>query len=235
MTAKSIFEELLRHPTAVIADAVYKTGGTVRCLPPGMRPLTVESRMAGPVTTVRCANDLVSVLEGLMRAGEGEILLIGNEGFPGAGCIGDVVVSEAVRKRLAGIVVHGSIRDSREIAEMGLPVFFLGLFPVGPLKLPGETRRGEVNVPLDIGGIEVSPGDVAVGDADGVIVIARRGLEGVIRKAEEIEEQEKKLMAEVSDGRSLSDLFALEEYLSKRETEPGYAFSRHLAGLKRTI
>lgn len=113
-----VFEKLMRYPAAVIADAVFKTGGMVRCLPSGMRPLDVESRMAG-------------------------------------------------------IAVHGCIRDSRAIAGIALPVFYRGLFPVGPLKLPG--------------------------------------------------------------GRSLAELFALEEYLSKRRADPGYSFNRHLADRRRTI
>jgi 4-hydroxy-4-methyl-2-oxoglutarate aldolase len=231
-----IFEELASHPAAVVADAVYKTGGAVRCLPSGMRPLDRDSRAAGPVTTVRCDNDLIAVLEGLMRARPGDVLLVDNRGFTGAGCIGDVVVAEAQRKRLAGIVVHGCIRDSRAVAGMGVPVFHMGLFPVGPLKLPGERRgRGEVNVPLDIDGMHIAPGDVLVGDADGVIIIQPRGLEAVVRKAVEIERQERELIESIARGADLAELFALEDYLSRRDADPGYTFDRHLAERRRTI
>lgn len=233
---KKQLEELKLHPTAVIADAVFKKGGTVRGLPAGMRPLAANSRTAGPAVTVLCRNDLVAILEGLMRAEAGDVLLIDNGGFPGAGCIGDVVVSEAVRKGLAGIVVNGSIRDSVQISGMGLPVFHRGFFPVGPLKLPGSgNSHGQVNVTLDIDGLKIEPGDIVVGDADGVVVIEAAGLDKVIRKADEIERQEEALMEKIKGGRSLAVLFELEDYLKKRESDPEYPFNRHLSERKETI
>ena len=224
------FEALCQYPIAAIADAAFRMGAAVRLLPANLFPLKPDSRLAGPVTTVRCNNDLVAVLEGLMRAATGDVLLIDNNGFPGAGCIGDVIVSEAVRKGLAGIVVYGSIRDSRQIAAMGLPVFCTGKCSVGPLKLPGEPPSpGLVGMTLDIAGTPVAQKDILVGDADGVIVLETDRLGELIDMAKEIEQKEGDLMKRIAAGQCLTDIFELEKYLEKRKETPDYPFNRHLA------
>lgn len=233
---KNDYEILRRYPAATIADAAFQSGVSVRALPSVLRPLNSVSRIVGPATTVRCNNDLVAVLEGLMRAEKGDILLIDNDGFTGAGCVGDVIVSEAVRKELSGFVVYGSIRDSRQIAAMELPMFCAGLCPVGPLKLPDEEQRiGRVEITLDIEGVLVDPGDIIVGDADGVIVLEPRDLQGIISKAEEIERKEQDLTRRIEAGSSLTDIFGIEAYLEKRKTDSGYSFNRHLAEQRETI
>jgi regulator of RNase E activity RraA len=233
---KGSIRRLAENSTAVLADAAFKVGKPVRVFPSGMIPLDRNDIMAGPAVTVSCRNDLVAVLEGLMRAQAGDVLLIDNQGFLGAGCIGDVVVTEAVRKGLAGIAVFGCIRDSRRIARLRLPVFSLGVIPVGPLKLGGkEQKPGAVNVPANLNGTSIAPGDVVVGDADGLIALEAQDLEPIIEKAEEIEHQEQALMDQINGGSALDELFALKEYLEKRKADPELSFGAHLTQQGRTI
>ncbi len=233
---ENIIKILGEHPTAVIADAAFKIGATVRLLPSNLYSLKPDARLIGKVTTVKCNNDLVSILEGLMRAESGDVLLIDNNGFSGAGCIGDVIVSEAVRKKISGIVVYGSIRDSQQISTMEISVFCTGKCSVGPLKLPGQqSKNGLVNVVLEIEGTSIKPGDILIGDVDGVIVVETDRLDEIISKAEEIEHKEETLMKRIESGESLTDIFGVKKFLEKREGDPEYLFNSHLAEQNETI
>ena len=171
-----------------------------------------------------------------MRAESGDVLLIDNNGFSGAGCIGDVIVSEAVRKKISGIVVYGFIRDSQQISTMEISVFCTGKCSVGPLKLPGQqSKNGLVNVVLEIEGTSIKPGDILIGDVDGVIVVETDRLDEIISKAEEIEHKEETLMKRIDSGESLTDIFRVKKFLEKREGDPEYSFNSHLAEQNETI
>jgi 5-oxopent-3-ene-1,2,5-tricarboxylate decarboxylase/2-hydroxyhepta-2,4-diene-1,7-dioate isomerase len=140
--------------------------------------------------------------------GPDEVLVIDARGEPGAGTIGDILAARALVRGAAGIVTDGGLRDTPTVAGLDIPVYFrnshaavLGLkhFPL------------EANVPVACGGVLVVPGDVLVGDAEGVVVVPAALAEEVARGAEEQEEQEAWALERVRAGDSTVGVFPLAE------------------------
>jgi 4-hydroxy-4-methyl-2-oxoglutarate aldolase len=109
---------------------------------------------------------------------------------------GELFASEAVRRGMAGIVIDGLCRDTAMLAEIPLPVYSRGASPWAPPP-EGEART---QVPLTVGGVEVRPGDILVGDDDGVVVASEAELEAAIDRAEEIQRHEDGLRVAIQGG-----------------------------------
>ena len=120
----------------------------------------------GPVVTVKCFEDNSRVKELLQTPGDGHVLVVDGGGSHGRALMGDLIARSAVENGWAGVVINGVVRDVGEIALMDLGVKALGSCPV-------KTERrgqGEVNVPLNIFGITIMPGDYLYADLNGVII-----------------------------------------------------------------
>jgi 4-hydroxy-4-methyl-2-oxoglutarate aldolase len=145
------------------------------------------------------------------------------------GLIGDLIALEAHRKRLAGIVVDGLVRDSPELPEIGLPVFSRGVIPIGPLKLPPSRKGvGQIDVTVAIGETNVKPGDWIFGDSDGIIFLEAGELPDAFDWAERSWKREEALAAEIRAGYALGDLLKIEEFLAKRKVDEEADFNKHL-------
>ena len=229
----SIF--LKKYSTALFADAAFRAGVTVQLPASGLLPLDIKNKVAGPVLTVRVNNDLVSIIAALNRAESGDVLVISNRTFEVA-LIGDLIATEAKRKRLAGIIVDGLVRDRISLMEIGLPVFSRGLLQLGPLKLPAEQKGvGEIGVEVNLGEASVKSGDWAFADADGVIFLSEESLPATYEWAEKSWYREQTLAAEIEAGKPLGDILGIEEFLEDRERNPKANFNEHLARLGRAI
>lgn len=144
-----------------------------------MSPRTGKT-MAGVALTVKTRpSDNLMIQEALNLAQEGDVLVVDNGGDRACALMGEIMFSYAKLKKLAGIVVDGPIRDLDCLEELGLPIYAAGSIPGGPTK----TGPGEVNVPVTCGGIGVCPGDIILGDSDGVIVIPRQEAPALLEKA----------------------------------------------------
>jgi RraA family protein len=144
-----------------------------------MSPRTGRT-MAGTALTVKTQpNDNLMIQAALDLAREGDILVVDNGGERACALVGEIMLSYAKFKKLAGVVIDGPIRDLDCLDELGLPVYAAGTIPGGPTKV----GPGEVNVPVTCGGIAVHPGDIILGDSDGVIVIPREEAPALLEKA----------------------------------------------------
>lgn len=123
----------------------------------------------------------------LYTAAPGYVMMIAGKGHRDHAYIGDLMISTAKAVGLNGIIVDGNIRDREECMKLGFPVFARGFMQRGPVK----QSPGEINSPVQCGGIFVNPGDLVLGDADGVTVIPRERIEEVLEKAEKKNEYEK--------------------------------------------
>lgn len=224
-----------RYGTALLADAAYRAGIQPGLPTPGLQPLDRRSKLAGPAITVVANNDLVSILEAVHRAGSGDVVVIANE-TPAVGLMGDLIGAEAVRKRLAGFVVDGMVRDTVELIELGVAVMCRGAYPVGPLKVTDNAKGiGTVGEAVAVAGTDVRPGMWVFGDADGVITLNPGDLETVFERAAAAWEREEALAAEIRGGTALGDAFELESFLAQRREDPEADFGAHLAQLDRAI
>ncbi|MEG0881083.1 MAG: 4-hydroxy-4-methyl-2-oxoglutarate aldolase, partial [Janthinobacterium sp.] len=143
----------------------------------------------------------------------GDVLVVDAKGFLEAGVWGDVFTEQAQRIGLAGLVIHGAVRDAAAMTEAGFPVFSRGL----SIKGTGKHQPGRLNVTVTIGDVAIDPGDVIVGDQDGVVVVKRHEVDAVLRKSRQREEKEAQFRQQIRDGATTVDLLGLEETLRRLE------------------
>jgi 5-oxopent-3-ene-1,2,5-tricarboxylate decarboxylase / 2-hydroxyhepta-2,4-diene-1,7-dioate isomerase len=198
------------------------------------------AKMAGFARTLRYVpfrEDLFAQYGGAPRGGglnaqkraveqvrPGEVLVIEARGDPTAGTVGDILALRAQVRGAAGIVTDGAIRDSQALQAMDLPVYYGATHPavLGRRHVPWE-----VNTAIACAGVTVTPGDIIVGDGDGVIVIPAHLAMEVARDAAEQEQQEEFAAAMVARGESVDGLYPLgkrwqaryEKWLAEREEQ----------------
>ena len=167
-TPAEISEQLARFDTPAISDLMnrlYTVHDDIRVLTDPNLPVI------GPACTVKCyPGDNLMVHKSLDVAQPGDVLVIDTSASGTTAVLGDLISTKARHRGIAGVVVDGLIRDLPEIRALGdFPVFARGVTPIGPL----HRGPGEINHPVSIGGIVVNPGDVVVGDLNGVVVAPR--------------------------------------------------------------
>ncbi len=212
--------------TAQIADACVRLALPIRHAPPGIRPLLPGSRVAGRVLPVTHYGSVDIMLEALETAEGGDVLVIDNQGRKDEACIGDLTALEARAAALAGIVVWGCHRDTRELTDIGLPVFSLGPCSAGPTRL--DARSPAALQSAKIGAHLVGRNDVVFADEDGILFIPVDRIDDVTAAAREIREKERQQASEIKAGGSLRTLLRFGEYLERRTVDPSYSFRKHL-------
>jgi regulator of RNase E activity RraA/2-keto-4-pentenoate hydratase/2-oxohepta-3-ene-1,7-dioic acid hydratase in catechol pathway len=203
--------------TATLAAQLRKRGLNGLTLD-GLRSTKPATRMAGYARTVRYLplREDLSAAQGPMnpqkRAIEairpGEILVIEARGDPTAGTVGDILALRAQVRGAVGIITDGAIRDSAALADLQIPVYHAAVHPavLGRRHVPWET-----GVTVACAGVTIQPGDILVGDADGVVVIPPKLAAEVLADAREQERQEEFIAERVAAGESIDGLFPLPE------------------------
>lgn len=166
-------------PTTVASDELNRAGA----MDAGIRPVTANGRMVGLATTVRVpAGDNLALHHAASEIGEGRVLVIDAAGYDRAAVWGGLLHKAAQLRGCKGVVIDGCIRDLAEISVSPLSCFARGIVAAGPHKGWG----GEINTPIQAGGTTVRPGDIVIGDEDGVVVVPyaerARILEGCRRR-----------------------------------------------------
>ncbi|MEH0058886.1 MULTISPECIES: ribonuclease E activity regulator RraA [Auritidibacter] len=147
-------------------DLADHLGESVRSCPIQLRNFGGVQKFAGQIATVRCFEDNTEVRATLSTPGEGRVLVVDGGGSLNRALLGDNIAQLAIDNNWAGVIVHGAIRDSAEIAEMAIGVKALGTNSQKSRK----EGLGVTNVNLVIGGIEFIPGEYVYSDADGIVV-----------------------------------------------------------------
>lgn len=152
-------------PAAVIGDCMSRlSAGGAR-----IRPMHARGAvLAGPAYTVRTRpGDNLFVHKGIDSAAPGDVVVVDAGGELTNSIMGEMMLTHCETRGLAGVVIDGAIRDSAHVGQHSFPVFAAGISHRGPY----QTGPGELNVPISVGGMVVEPGDLIIGDADGVICI----------------------------------------------------------------
>ena len=153
--------------------------------------------LCGLAVTVNCRPaDNLMVHKALQVAEPGDVVVVSTCGNVTSAVFGELMCHTAVAARLGGVVVDGAIRDVEGIARLGLPAFSRAVCPGGCDK----DGPGEINVPIGCGGTVVSPGDIVVGDRDGVVGVARSTAEEVLDLVGQLMERERARIAEIEAG-----------------------------------
>lgn len=181
-------------PTCVLGDVLGRNLGTseLRAYHPAGTP-----RMVGPALTVRVRpGDNLMIHKAILMGQPGDILVIDAGGHTGQAVIGGLMRQTLISKGFAGLVLDGALRDVEEWAEGGIAAFARG----NCLRGPSKEGPGEINVPVSIAGCTVEPGDLVVGDADGVVAVAHRLLDGLLERCHAHLEAEAVILAQNKAG-----------------------------------
>lgn len=184
--------------------------------------MTARGR-ARPVKHVGSVDVFLEALEG---AAKGDVLVVDNGGRSDESCIGDLVALEVHKAGLAGIVIWGLHRDNEEVADIGLPLFSLGVTPAGPQRL--DERPADSFEAAMVGSHRITAGDLVVADADGVLFLPEAGIEEIAKAATAIRDTEQRQAVDMKGGRSMRQQIGFEDFMALRRKDPKYSFRAHL-------
>jgi regulator of RNase E activity RraA len=189
------------YPSAILSDAQGRRG----TLDARVQALAPTMRVVGPAFTVELhAGDNLAFHAALAAARPGDVIVVDGKGDARSALFGELMVAQARAAGLAGFVVDGPARDTAMLATGDFPVWAAGRNPCGPTKrLPGTLAQ-----PIAVGGVAVAPGDLIVGDGDGVTVVPREQVEAVLAAAAERVAIERERIAEIARGTLVPDWLA---------------------------
>ena len=165
-TPADIVRQAGEFPSSILADVAGRRGA----LHGRIQPLSPSMRFAGTALTVEVRpGDNLMIHAALAIAQPGDVLVIDGKGDQSSALMGEIMSHQAMAVGVVAVVMDGACRDRESIVAMGFPMYSVGTNPNGPTKMVS----GRLNHPISIGGVTVHPGDVVVGDADGVTVIER--------------------------------------------------------------
>jgi RraA family protein len=210
-TPKELIEKFRPYPVANIGDVMNR----IACLDARIRPLN-NTPMIGPAFTVRArVGDNLMLHHALDMAEPGDVIIVEGQGDLVNALAGENMANWARRRGIAGLVIDGSLRDVDALAKMDMAIYCAGIQPNGPYK----QGPGEINVPISCGGISINPGDLVIGDADGVIVVPRQEAEDILAKTI------KKQAQEVETGEQIvAGTWSRASYTEEALTKMGCAF-----------
>ncbi|MGW9328896.1 4-carboxy-4-hydroxy-2-oxoadipate aldolase/oxaloacetate decarboxylase [Bosea sp. NPDC055594] len=212
MTEFNYREAYASVASATAHEAMERRGA----LDSSIKPVRRGMKVLGPAFTCVCPpGDNLTLHAALKMAKAGDVIVCASAGFTEQGLFGDVMASCAMGKGIAGLVVDGGVRDGATIAEIGFPVFARALSIKGSVK---ETL-GALNKPIVAGGMLVEPGDLVIGDDDGVCIVPKAEIAAIAAASKTREEKEARFRRELLQGKTTWDMLNLSELLRKKGIE----------------
>ena len=188
-----LLEALRGLATSLLSDNMARVSGTI-----GLMPYHRPRPMAGTAVTVRTrGGDNLAIHRAFDFCRPGDVLVIDGGGEVGQALMGEIMATYAESLGVQGLVIDGAIRDVGAIRARDFPVYARGVTHRGPYK----NGPGEINVPVAVGGMVVHPGDVVVGDDDGVLAIAPEDAAAVMEAAQRQGEKEAAVLRSITEGR----------------------------------
>jgi regulator of RNase E activity RraA len=191
-----VVKQASQFAASILADVAGRRG----TMHGRIRPLVRSMKLCGPAFTIEVRpGDNLMIHAAMSMARPGDILVIDGKADQTCALMGAIMVNGCMKTQLGGIVMDAAMRDYEELKDMGFPVFSVGTNPNGPTKFV----PGRINHPISCGGMTVYPGDLIVGDADGVVVIEREKAASLLPLAAAKVADERKRIADIQAGRNL--------------------------------
>jgi 4-hydroxy-4-methyl-2-oxoglutarate aldolase len=182
---------------------VYEAGGGTGALDPAIHAVWPGARVCGPAFTVRCPpGDNLGIHRSLEFVSPGDILVVQVGGLLG-GYWGGILSLAAHVKGVAGLVIDGGVRDSEEMQRNAFPAFARGTGVFRTVK----HEPGELQVPIVVGGVRVEPGDIIIGDGDGVMAVERARAEEVLEASRKRDAAERGYLERIRNGELTMDIY----------------------------
>jgi 4-hydroxy-4-methyl-2-oxoglutarate aldolase len=201
--------EVKKLPTGNVCDANGKAGN----MHSAIKPIDPQSKLVGPAVTVRSQpGDNLAMHKAIYEAEPGSVLVIDAHGYTEAGPFGDIMVTACQARGIAGVVLDGACRDSNDIQGAGFPFFARAFNPGGTVK----ESLGPINETIQCGGVMVKPGDLIVGDRDGVVVVSQEKTREVLKAAQTIFDKEIKVKEMLRQGKTTLEIYGLDKVIEQK-------------------
>lgn len=192
---------------------IHEAQGRRGALSSRLKPVDYRMKLCGPAFTVRCApRDNIMLQLAINYAEPGDIIVVSGGEYEEAGSFGDVLANACLAKGIGGLVTDSGVRDLLQLRELGFPVFSLSVCIKGTVK---ETLTS-TNDPIVVGGELIHPGDIVVGDADGLVVVRREEALEVASLSQAREDAEADYIAAYKAGKSVVEVSKLEAVLKAK-------------------
>jgi 4-hydroxy-4-methyl-2-oxoglutarate aldolase len=196
-----VTEDIWTQFARLHAATVYEANGKLGGLSHKIRPLFPGLKLCGPAFTVKCwPADGTAFMRAVDEASPGDVLVIDSGAEELSTVWGGGSTIAAAKRGLTGVVTNGAVRDVAQIREVGFPVFSGGVCLHGGTK----SHRGWTGIAIAVGGVPVHPGDLVLGDDDGVVVVAKENLAETLTKAKARAVMEEEADAKLRAGASYS-------------------------------
>nr|WP_092070121.1 RraA family protein [Dendrosporobacter quercicolus]NSL48134.1 RraA family protein [Dendrosporobacter quercicolus DSM 1736]SDM06623.1 RraA famliy [Dendrosporobacter quercicolus] len=194
-------------PVANIADEMNRFS----CVAARIKAVN-KALLLGPAFTVKARiGDNMLFHKALDLAEPGDIIVVDVQGDTVNSVTGEIMMRQALKKGLGGIVIDGAVRDIGALREMSMPIYAAAVTPQGPYK----DGPGEINVPVSIGGVVVNPGDILAGDADGIVVIRPQDAAVIAAKAKAKQQKEAETFKAIEAGTLDRSAYSDEAFIKK--------------------
>lgn len=209
----TVRDTIERPETHIVAQAsrmasstLHEALGRIGALPSAIKPVAANMRVCGPAVVVHSpGGDNLWLHRALYIAGPGDVLVVHVSGKPDFGYWGEIMSTAARERGLGGLVIDGCVRDADQLEALGFPVFAAGLCIRGTGKDAGA--RGWINYPVRLGDVVVQPGDLIVGDRDGVVSVPHARAAEAISSAAAREARETTVMQRLRSGERTLELY----------------------------
>jgi RraA family protein len=189
----AVVEAARKFQASILADVAGRRG----TLGGRIQPLAKTMKVAGPAFTVEVRpGDNLMIHAALALAQPGDVIIVDGKGDLSCALTGALMAAHAQKAGIAGFIIDGAVRDTDDCARGSFPVFAAGANPNGPLK----NSAGRINWPISVAGTTVNPGDLVVGDADGVVILPRELAAGIVSGAQAKVDAEDARMKQIGRG-----------------------------------
>jgi len=192
--AQALIDGLRNCVTAHLSDNMNRLASVCAAI----RPCHDGTKLVGPALTVKVPpGDNLMVHKAIDIARPGDVIVVDAGGELTQAIIGEIMSRHAEKRGVAGMVIDGAIRDAGALAKSAFPVYARGITHRGPYK----DGPGEINVPVSIGGLVIQPGDIVVGDEDGLVAVPVDLAEQLIAAANATRAKEDRILADINAGK----------------------------------
>ena len=191
-------------PPAIVSDCMNRTHSMAAAIKP-LKPGTVLAGQARTVTSMVGDNGISHAALALVN--RGEVLVIDAGGYEDVAVWGAIMTHAAIARDIAGVVIDGAVRDAAEIRELGFSCYARANVPSGPHKGFG----GIIDGPISCAGCPVKPGDIVIGDDDGIAVVPLEWAEDMLAASKEKLAQELDTLKQITEGKTTAELLGIDE------------------------
>ena len=189
---------------SLLGDAMNRAG----IMAAAIKPIATGTRLAGQARTVSAmAGDKNIIHAAIPHMRAGEVLVVDAARVEDVAVWGEIMSQSAMQRGVAGLVLDGAIRDVEAIRELGFPVYCRAVVPRGPHKGFG----GTIDAPVACGGISVAPGDLIVGDDDGIAVVPLADVDRILAAAQAAQQREAATIEKIKGGMTSAELLGILE------------------------